>query len=480
MVQPETTSEELCDREAVALKRMLSEGSISARDLLESCIGRIEACNEVLNAVVTDCFDEARQASDLADRLSTEERAHAPLHGIPVLIKDLIATKGMRTTYGSLCFESNVPDEDAEIVRRLRRAGAIILGKTNTPEFGAGANTFNDVFGATCNPFDPSLTCGGSSGGSAVAVATGMAPLAIGSDFGGSLRIPASFCSVVGMRPSTGLVPSTDQTLAHSPLWTEGPMARTASDAALCLSAIAGAHRQDPRSGAEFRPHGGASVDLRTLRVGFSSDLGIATVDENIRTIFEERASDISRFFGQRSDVVLDLNGADRVFDTTRIKDILAHCGSMNAKAQEMLGDNIRSTLQRAATLTISDAAEVERMHGRITRAFQQIFEEVDILICPATVVSPFPVTERFPTTINGEPLSDYFSWYAVTWALSLTGCPVLAIPCGTDHRGMPFGIQIVGPRLADADVLSITQALEERLEENAIGRRFPDRSIRS
>lgn len=455
---------EPCDLTAVEARSRIRDGSLKVSELLESCIQRIEARNPEVNAVVATCFDTARvQAAEMdMTRLSTTELP--PLFGLPVLVKDLIETKDLCTTYGSLCFEGYIPKEDAGIVEKLRHAGAIILGKTNTPEFGAGANTFNKVYGATRNPYDPALTCGGSSGGSAVALACGMAPLAIGSDFGGSLRIPASFCGIVGMRPTPGRVPCTSLAVGHSPLWTEGPMARNVADAALCMNIIEGFVASDPRSAPLVEKTALDPVRLSKMHVGFSADLGLAELDDNIRVIFESRVSQLASAFAKQTRISPQLSDAPEVFRIIRVMDVFAGTYDLPELHSDKLGDNIKVNLAQADDISLAEAARATAAHTTMLKEFQKLFETYDLLICPATAVSPFPVEQPYPPELNGKPLDGYVAWYAVTWALSLVSCPIVTVPCGLDHKGMPFGIQIIAPRHKDRFAFSAAAAIEAQI----------------
>ncbi|MEP5730453.1 MAG: amidase [Sulfitobacter sp.] len=455
-----------CELSAQEARRQIANATLSVSALLESCIARIEERNPEVNAVVATCYDSARREAAEMDA-SRDSLAELPLlFGLPVLIKDLIDTKELTTTYGSLCFDQYVPEEDAAIVRKLRQAGAIILGKTNTPEFGAGANTFNKVYGATRNPYDIRLTCGGSSGGSAVAVACGMAPLAIGSDFGGSLRIPASFCGIVGMRPTPGRVPCTSLAVGNSPLWTEGPMARTVADAALCMAAIEGYTPADQRAVPLSEPTTLSAIDLKGVSVGVSADLGVAQLDHAIRETFETVISKVSGVFFRIERLDPDLSAASDIFETIRVTDTYATAHELMETQADKLGDNIRKNLSQAEKLSLIDVAKASAAHTVLFKKFQRIFETQDILIVPATAVSPFPVEHAFPSAINGEPIDDYFAWYAVTWTLSLVGCPIVTVPAGKDHNGMPFGIQVIAPRHRDGLAFSVAAALETALEK--------------
>ncbi len=314
------TMTELCDLEAVELRRLIGAGEISPVDLLESCIARIEAENPAVNAITATAYDRARTEARAAEAAVKRGDALGPLHGLPIGVKDLSETEGLLTTHGSPLFARHVPAADERVVAVLRRAGAIVLAKTNTPEFGAGANTRNEVFGPTRNPFDHRLTCGGSSGGSAVALACGMVPLATGSDLAGSLRTPASFCGVVGFRPTPGLVPTETRGHGWSPLSVDGPMARTVSDAALLLSAMVGDDPRDPLSlGAAGEPFRLLDApDLGGLAVAFTEDLGFAPVDNRVRTTFRAARRGLEPAFGRSVEFAVDMTGVDEAFTTLR------------------------------------------------------------------------------------------------------------------------------------------------------------------
>lgn len=463
---------------AVEARRQIGARELTPSELLEACIARIEQRNPLVNAVITTNFDEARSQAKIADEAVQAGNALPALHGLPVLVKDLSRTKGLRTTFGSRCYEANVPDHDDIIVERLRAAGAIVLGKTNTPEFGAGANTSNLVFGATGNPYKSTLTSGGSSGGSAAGLASNMAPLASGSDLGGSLRIPASFCGIVGMRPSPGIVPSRSHVSGFSPLWTDGPMARTVEDLTLMLSAISGFDARDPLCSpnldieyADFH----AIEDLAHSRIGFSTDLGVAEVDSEIAALFESRQPIISKHFKTAGALDVDLSDAAEVFRVLRAESLYAAYGELAENQPDLIGQNVRNNILEAKSLKLSDTAHADAAHTQIYRRFQTIFNEVDYLICPATSVSPFPLANNHPESINDKPLKEYYAWYAITWALSLTGNPIVTLPCGMDNQGMPFGIQIVGPRHSDAKLLRFARSLESALKQDGLGRTPPE-----
>lgn len=455
---------ELCDRQAVGLSRAIASGDVSPIDLIESCIARIKSCNPQINAVVTDNFVQARLAAAESARIVEVGGPIGPLHGLPVLIKDLTHTKDLRTTFGSLAFEDHVPERDDIIVARLKGAGAIVLGKTNTPEFGVGGNTVNKVFGATSNPHNPNLTAGGSSGGSAAALAAGMVPLATGSDLGGSLRIPAAFCGVVGFRPSPGEIPSAPRTLGFSPLWTDGPMARTVADTELLFQAVRGADRIDPRSFGQIDTVQHQPKDFSKVRIGFSTDLGFAPVDPMIKEMFEHRKSIIRNVFSNAFEADVDLSAAEAVFPVLRAEELLSALGDIAEQHGDKMGTNVSAGISEAKEFSFEERVLAGKKHTRIYQDFHDTFNQIDFLICPTTGVSPFPLSQNHPADVGGVPMKTYYEWYGLTWALSLLGCPVISLPFGEDINGMPFGIQIVGPRGGDDRFLAFAKFVESAI----------------
>jgi amidase len=472
--------DQLVDKSAVELRRLIGRKELSPVELLEACLDRIEAVNPAINAMVALDREGAATAAREAERAVLRGEELGPLHGLPLGIKDLSETAGLRTTFGSLLFKDHVPAADEAVVARLRAAGGIVLGKTNTPEFGAGANTRNRVYGATGNPFDPALTSAGSSGGSAAAVALGMVPLASGSDMGGSLRTPAGFCGVAGMRPSPGLVPNDRRASGWLPFAVDGPMARNVPDLALLLSAMVGNDNRDPLSGPVdptlFQPL--PEIDLSRLRVAVSEDLGFAPVDDQIRKIFQTRCGLFADLFRESVERDPDLGDADRIFAVLRAEGFLANQVENLEHSRELLGMPVIANVEQALTFTYCDRAKAHVEQTKLYRRFQALFREVDILICPAAAVSPFPHAEWAPETINGQKLAHYFHWIALTYGLTLTTHPVVALPCGRDHKGLPFGVQIVGPKGGDRFVLGVAAALERAFAERpALARPIPDLS---
>jgi len=472
---------EACELTAVQARRLMVEKKLSPLELLDSCVRRIEAVNKSVNAVVSTCFERARDEARAAEAAIVAGEILGPLHGLPLGVKDLNVTEGLRTTFGSLLFADNIPDQDEGLIASLRRAGAIVTGKTNTPEFGAGANTTNKVFGSTRNPFDTARTCGGSSGGSAVALATGMMPLCTGSDTGGSLRTPASFCGVVSIRPTPGVVPSDRRAIGLSTYGVQGPMARTVADAALMLSAMAGSDAYDPLSG----PLDTASlavpeaVDLSTLRVGVSEDLGFAEIDQGIREVFRQRVAGFSHLFHECAGNDPQMQQASEVFWLIRGLHFLTSHGEKYQQHPELLGPNVLGNVEKGLQMKAEEIAWAYGECTNIYRRFQRYFEDVDVLICPTVSVPPFPVEQLYCDEINGRKLSSYIQWVDITAAITLTGHPVVQLPCGRDATGTPFGLQIVGPRThSERFVTGIAAALERYFSDHSdLARPVPDLS---
>jgi amidase len=463
----------------------LADRALSPVELLDACLSRIEAVNPAVNAVVTLGEDEARSAAKAAEAAIARGESLGPLHGLPVLIKDTQETAGLRTTYGSPLFADHVPDADAGSVARLRAAGAIILGKTNTPEWAAGANTRNPVHGATGNAFDPLRSAAGSSGGSAVALACGMAPLASGSDTGGSLRNPAAYAGIVGFRPSYGLVPSERRIFGWSNLPTDGPMARSVADVALMLSVMASDDACDPLSytlpNEPVRGHSERwalppPVVLSNLRVAATEDFGFAPTEAHIRRVFRDRVTRLSPLFAHCRFAAPDCSGADQAFAVLRATTFLARHEKTYRERPDMLGPNVRANVEEGLNYNLADYARAAADQTRIYRSFQQFFALHDILISPTITISPRPWTELYPTEIDGTPTRSYFHWLALAYGVTLAGHPALSLPLGKDEAGMPFGLQIVGPRGGDAIVLGVAAAIEAEFAADAILRRpLPD-----
>lgn len=430
---------------ATELARLVTTGVRRAEDVLEDAFACIAAKNGELNAVVTmnpHALDEARA---IDARIGRRESV-GPLAGVPVGIKDITPVAGVRTTYGSPLYAQHVPDADAEIVRRLRAAGAIVVGKTNTPEFAAGASTWNAVFGRTRNPWNPALTCGGSTGGGAAAVATGMIALAEGTDLGGSLRIPAAFCGVVGLRPAPGLVPQHPVDWVWDTISVSGPIAQTVEDVSLMLQAIAGRSPTAPLGanvrGRDFVAAARAPLPAGT-RVAYCSDIARIGVDASIAATCRAAAEALARAGASVDEIALDLSAYRDTFLTLRAEWFLAAMADRMDDI-EAFGVNVRANVEAGLALDPRALGAAHRDRGRLWQRVRTLFEDVDCLLTPTAAVPPFPVEQNYPEEVAGRRMRTYVDWFAPTFLLSLTGLPIASVPCGLDVRGLPVGVQIV------------------------------------
>jgi Asp-tRNA(Asn)/Glu-tRNA(Gln) amidotransferase A subunit family amidase len=469
---------EPCELTACEARWRIGSKRLSPVELVQSCIGRIEAVDHAVNAVVARDFERAAAAARVAEAAVMRGETLPALHGLPVGVKDLQATAGLRTTYGSPIFRDHVPAADERIVAAIRQAGGIVLGKTNTPEWGAGANTRNAVYGATGNPFDPARSASGSSGGSAVALATGMVALATGHDMGGSLRNPAAFCGVVGFRPSPGLVPSETRARGWSTLSVLGPMARTVPDLCLLLSAMVSDDRRDPLAG-PVRPEAFVrlpAVDLARLRVALTPDFGFAPTERLVAATFAAKTALFRDTFAVAADLAPDCTGADEAFAVLRAVSFLAsHLETVRTRPHDC-GPNVRANVAQGLRLTAADVARAEVLQTLLYRRWQDFFDSWDVLLSPAVTISPRPWSELYPTAIDGVPTQSYFHWLALAYAVTLSGHPAVCLPVGLDAAGLPFGLQIVGPRGGDAFVLAVAAELERLLAGDArTARPLPD-----
>lgn len=458
------SSQQLVELPAVELRRLIGARQISPVELLEACIARIESVNPYVNAVTATCFDRARSEARAAEKAVMAGEPLGLLHGLPLGVKDLEPTEGLLTTWGSPIYLDHVPAQDIELVARLRRAGAIVAGKTNVPEMGAGANSRNDVWGATGNPFNPNLNAGGSSGGSAAALACDMLPVCTGSDTGGSLRIPAAKCGVVGFRPSPGIVPSVRKLLGWTPLSVVGPMGRTVEDACLQLAASAGMSAGDPLSypldaGSFLHP---ARADLSRLRVAWTEDFGACDVDDGIRATFRRKIAAMRHLFAACDEVRLDLGDVHRCFDVLRAESFVAGMQAAYERNPDSLGPNPRANYEMGARMSLLDAAWAQAEQTRLLKQFQNTFAEYDLILSPTTPVSPFPWTQLYADQVGGKQQANYYRWLALTYVVTLTTHPAISLPCGTDHAGMPFGLQVVGGFRRDHELLGAAHAMEQ------------------
>ena len=450
-------------RSACELSRSILRGELSAVELVEASLARVATANGAVNAVVTLNERAVEEARALDERRARGE-AIGPLDGLPVGIKDVTPVAGLRTTYGSRLYADFVPAEDAEVVRRLRAAGAVVLGKTNTPEFATGANTFNEVFGRTRNPWNLERSAGGSTGGGAAALATGMIALAEGTDLGGSLRIPAAFCGVVGLRPSPGLVPTWPTDYLWDTLQVTGPMARRAEDVALALQAMAGpgpcSPIGQPVEGRDFVA-AVAAADPRGVRVAYAPDLARIGVDPAIEAICRSAALELRHAGAAVEELELDLEYGRRAFLALRGYWMVAQQHARLDRL-ERFGDNLRGNVEAGLRRSVLELAEAETLRGRLWEDLRRLFEGCDLLLTPTVAVPPFPVTQNYPDSIGGRPMKTYVDWIAPTFVLSLAGLPVASVPAGLDREGMPVGLQIVGPPRGEEAVLAMARVIQE------------------
>ena len=469
---------DLLQLSAVEMRRRIGRRALSPVELMDACITRIEALNPAVNAIAATDFERARTSACAAEAAVMRSEALPPLHGLPLGVKDLLDTAGLLTTCGNIGLRAHVPAADNSLVARLRAAGAIVTAKTNVPDMGAGANTRNAVWGATGNPFAPLLNAGGSSGGSAAALATDMLPLCTGSDTGGSLRIPAALCGVVGLRPSPGLVANRSRALGWSAISVRGPMGRTVDDAAFMLAACAGLDRHDPLSydsdPTAFWPL--READPATLRVGYTADFGLCAVDPMIRRTFERRVEALRRSVAVCEPVSLDCSDADMAFDAARAEAFVAAFAETHARAPETLGPNVRANVEMAAAIGLGERARAHLVQTRIARQFAAAFERFDLIVAPVTPLSPFPWTELYAREVDGQAMRTYYQWLGLCYVVTLSTHPALALPCGRDEAGLPFGLQLVGPLRGDAALLSAARALEQTFATDpALARPRPD-----
>lgn len=448
---------------AAELRRRVGGGDLSPVEILEACLEQVDRHNGPINAVVTLDDTALDQAQEIERRLAAGEDAGL-LCGLPVGIKDVTPVAGVRTTYGSPLHSDHVPDEDALVVRRLRTAGAVILGKTNTPEFAAGGNTFNEVFGRTGNPWNPKLSAGGSTGGGAAALATGMIALAEGTDLGGSLRVPASFCGVVGLRPSPGLVPTVPSDWPADDLSVTGPMGRTVADVALMLQAVSGPiHASPPSPDGVGRDFVSAVQQgpAEGLRVAYAPDVARLGTDPALERVSRDAAEVLARSGVEVDEVDLDLSSGFETFLTLRGRWMVEHHRSRLDRLHE-LGPNLAGNIRAGLELAAVEVETAEAARKELRRTVRGLFEEYDGLLTPCVPVPPFAASKDYPETIGGREMATYIEWIAPTFVLTLTSLPVACVPAGLDRNGLPVGIQVVGPPMGEESVLALAARIEE------------------
>jgi amidase len=459
--------EDLCAKDAVTLAGMLRRREASAREVIAAHIARIEALDGAVNAVVTRCFDAALAKAAVADAALARGESTGLLHGLPVAHKDLFDTAGVRTTHGSPLFAENVPSRDALVVQRMSAAGAISLGKTNVPEFGAGSHTVNPVFGATRNPFDLTRSAGGSSGGAAAALAARMICLADGGDLGGSLRNPASFCNVVGLRPSPGRVPDWPFSDVADVLGVAGPMARTVADVALLLMVLSGPDPRVPLALDAAPPVAGPDQiagllerDLRGVRVAWSADLGLPVEPAVLETLAPARQV-LADLGCEVIDAAPDLSGADFVFRTWRAFRFATNLGPLLRQHPGQIGPNVTWNIERGLELSVADLGSATLWQAALAERVSAFFDSYEVLACPVTQVVPFDVTLDWVHDIDGHPQHTYLDWMASAYLISVTGLPAISVPAGFTPDGLPVGLQLVGRRRADWALLGVARAVE-------------------
>ena len=454
----------ICLLNAVEIAKKIRKGEISAVQTMEAHLAQIERINPQVNAIVTLVPELALEEARKADEKQAKGGNIGPLHGLPIAHKDLVPTKGIRTTFGSLVFQDFIPEEDALLVERLREGGAIMLGKTNTPEFGAGSQTFNQVFGVTRNPYDLSKTCGGSSGGAAVSVACRMLPIADGSDLGGSLRNPTNYCNVVGFRPSVGRVPSWPNESGWNSFDVDGPIARTVEDTALMLSVLAGPDSRSPiclpESGSIFLKS--LERNLKGVRIAWSPDLGGLPVDSRVtetleaqRHVFEDLGCVVEEGFPDFSD-------ADEIFKTFRAWFYELKLASLLPEHREKIKETVIWNIESGMKLSGPELGRAEVKRTALFHRVREFMKDYDFLALPVSQVPPFPVEQEYVSEINGLQMGTYLDWMRSCYFISVTGQPAISVPCGFTAEGLPVGLQLVGRPQDDLGVLQLANAFEK------------------
>ncbi len=456
---------EICFMTATEMVQKIRDKQLSCREVMAAHLNQIERVNPIVNAIVTRIpAEQALALADAADEALAQGKAIGPLHGLPIAHKDLVPTKDMRTTFGSPIYKDFVPDHDGLIVERLKKAGAITIGKTNTPEFGAGSQTFNQVFGETLNPYDTTKTCGGSSGGAAVSLACGMLPLADGSDTGGSLRNPGNFCNIVGFRTSPGRVPIWPNPVAWYPISVQGPMARTVQDAALMLSAIAG---PDPRSpiaiaepGSVFS--GSLERDFKGVKIAWSKNLGDLPVDPRVTQVLENQQCVLHDLGCIVEAGQPDFSGADDIFKVWRAWRFELRYTELLKDHRKLIKDTVVWNTEQGQKLTGPQLGRAEVRRTELYHRVREFMENYEFLICPVNQVPPFDIKQPYVEEIDGVKMETYIDWMKSCYYITVTGLPAISVPCGFTPEGLPVGMQIVGRHNADFSVLQLAHAFEK------------------
>jgi amidase len=449
---------------ATEMARLVRTRALSPVEVMQAHLATIERLEPQINAVCTLAAEQALDLARAAEQAVMRGDELPSLHGLPLGIKDITLTRGLRTTFGSRLFEHHVPEEDAEVVARLRRAGGIVLCKTNTPEFAAGAATFNDLFGRTRNPWDLTRSPAGSSGGSAAAVASGMLPLAHGTDYGGSVRVPAAFCGIVGIRSTPGLIPNHPMPLAWDPGQVHGPLARTVDDVALMLDAMVGYTRLSPIS---MPPPWGRCLeamaripDCKGLRVAYAADIAGIGVDPEVESICRAMARSLAGDGAQVTELEFDISEGRDAYLALRGEWMV---GQQFARLDriETFGANLAGNVRAGLTLGVRDTAAAETTRNAVWHRMARLFEDFDFLITPTAPVSPFPVEKNFVDEVAGRRLATYIDWIAPTFLITLVGLPAASVPAGLTAAGLPVGAQVIGPRFSEPGILALCKRVE-------------------
>jgi amidase len=473
LIESNPEASPVCFMSTVEMARLIRTKKMSAREALAAHLKQIERVNPKVNAIVTLVPEMAAEAAAKADERQARKEKLGPLHGLPVAHKDLIETRGIRTTFGSPLYKDNIPTEDDLIVERLRRAGAVTVGKTNTPEFGAGSQTFNTVFGATLNPYDLTKTCGGSSGGAAVALACGLVPVADGSDTGGSLRNPAAFCNVVGFRPSIGRVPNPKASFGWFTLSTSGCLGRSVADLALVLSTIAGPDSRAPLSINEPGERFARPLDrsFQGVRVAWFKNLGGVPFDPHVRTVVDGHRKTFESLGCIVEEAEPDFAPAEIAFRTLRAWNTANSYGERLRQHPDAFKDTLKDEIEQGLRLTGADVARAEMAQVQLWRRFQAFLEKYEYFVLPTTQLPPFDVKTAYPTKIADVTFDNYIDWMKSCWYISATGNPAASVPGGFTPEGLPVGLQIVGRNKEDFSVLEMAHAFEQA---TGFGKRRP------
>jgi amidase len=462
--EAQAAASSVCFMSTVEMAGLIRTKKLSAREALAVHLKQIERVNPKVNAIVTLVPEMAAEAAAKADEMQARKQRLGPLHGLPVAHKDLMETRGIRTTFGSPLYKDYIPAEDDLVVERIRRAGAIIIGKTNTPEFGAGSQTFNKIFGATLNPYDLTKTCGGSSGGAAVALACGLVPVASGSDTGGSLRNPAGFCNVAGFRPSIGRVPNPKAALAWSTLSTSGCLGRSVADLAFVLSTLAGPDSRTPLSINEPGERFARPLDrsFKGVRVAWFNNLGGVPFDSRVRTVVDGHRTTFESLGCIVEQAEPDFAPAEIAFRTLRAWNSANTYGARLLEHPDAFKDTLKGEIEEGLRLTGAELAQAETAHGQLWRRFQAFLEKYEYFILPTTQLPAFDVNTPYPTEIAGVKFDNYIDWMKSCWYISATGNPAASVPGGFTPEGLPVGVQIVGRNTEDFSVLQMAHAFEQ------------------